>query len=77
MYTSYINRSNTKPFLFSETNILNFINLYVICLLIISIFYVLADTFENTDVIVASEKEIIVSAVREGFQKVFGKSIVR
>jgi len=27
--------------------------------------------------VVASEKEIIVSAVREGFQKVFGKAIVR
>jgi hypothetical protein len=36
-----------------------------------------ANTFDGTDVVVASEKEIIVSAVREGFQKVFGKSVVR
>ncbi|XP_025412239.1 protein PRRC1-like isoform X2 [Sipha flava] len=35
------------------------------------------NTFDGTDVVVASEKEIIVSAVREGFQKVFGKSVVR
>jgi len=28
-------------------------------------------------VVVASEKEIVVSAVREGFQKVFGKGVVR
>lgn len=41
------------------------------------IIYVLANTFENCDVVVASEKEIVVSAVREGFQKVFGKAIVR
>ncbi|XP_050542049.1 protein PRRC1-B-like isoform X2 [Daktulosphaira vitifoliae] len=33
--------------------------------------------FENTDVIIASEKEIVVSAVREGFQKVFGKCNVK
>lgn len=35
------------------------------------------NTFDNTDVVVASEKEIVVSAVREGFQKVFGKGVVR
>lgn len=39
--------------------------------------YDLANNFENADVIVATEKEIVVSAVREGFQKVFGKSVVR
>lgn len=33
--------------------------------------------FESANVVVASEKEIVVSAVREGFQKVFGKAIVR
>lgn len=40
-------------------------------------FYISANTFENTDVVVASEKEIVVSAVREGFQKIFGKAVVR
>jgi len=39
--------------------------------------YVLAVNFESANVVVATEKEIVVSAVREGFQKVFGKAIVR
>lgn len=37
----------------------------------------LANTFDNTDIVVATEKEIVVSAVREGFQKVFGKAVVK
>jgi len=39
--------------------------------------YFLANTFDNTDIVVATEKEIVVSAVREGFQKVFGKAVVK
>lgn len=55
-------------------------NLIKLCRLIsyyLSNIYVLANIFDNCDVVVASEKEIVVSAVREGFQKVFGKAVVR
>ncbi|XP_050422133.1 protein PRRC1-like isoform X2 [Adelges cooleyi] len=36
-----------------------------------------ANNIDSFDVVVATEKEIVVSAVREGFQKVFGKFNVR
>jgi non-canonical (house-cleaning) NTP pyrophosphatase len=36
-----------------------------------------SNTSEQYDVLVASDKEIIVSAIREGFQKVFDKVVVR